>query len=358
MKIKEDVCKNLKDISRDVWNFYGTAKNNGMGIREETFTEMTLVEMIRRIPNTYIHTKTFNSGEENANGSDWEWFIILDNKFVRYRVQAKKLHFDKRKYYELDHKVKKDTKYVDYQWARLVKDAYNSKPQAIPIYSFFNYLTKEELDDFLPKTKKESLLPLPFDHELLGWTFCYAEAVFPVTIFKNKKFVPFYNQTCSKPIYQLICSKDLQMMTDEYNNYVGGGPSSKCTVRFPLVGFNEEEIEKPEIIKPVEISELPQYVVELLPNEYREDNNLEVGQKDIPTLLAETNVNTEFVAVTVFSTSSSNSNNNSKKETISETSYEVKSLRELIIEVVSTLKNVSRTIKNVLNKLFGDKSKY
>lgn len=43
-----------------------------MSLREETFTELTLVELIRKIPNTFVKTQTFKQKEEKENGSDCE----------------------------------------------------------------------------------------------------------------------------------------------------------------------------------------------------------------------------------------------------------------------------------------------
>lgn len=70
------------------------------GVKEESITDWLLYELSKRCPRVYY--RTFSRKEESKNGSDWEWWFLVDDindkdkvNAYRFLVQAKKLLSDR-----------------------------------------------------------------------------------------------------------------------------------------------------------------------------------------------------------------------------------------------------------------------
>jgi len=112
---------------------------------EPAITEDILFELaMLNNPNiTLLKTK---QSDEYKTGTDWEFWIGRNSRWVRYAIQAKKLDLKTGKYNSLYHKVHKIQKL---QTAILRE--YAEKNEAVPLYCFYNYLDGGILEDAYPK---------------------------------------------------------------------------------------------------------------------------------------------------------------------------------------------------------------
>jgi hypothetical protein len=81
-------CERFQGFSRCAADAISEATQLGLLYQEETITENLLLAIARHCQNVKI--KSFKRHEETKNGSDWEWGIRLNSKWLRMRIQAKK----------------------------------------------------------------------------------------------------------------------------------------------------------------------------------------------------------------------------------------------------------------------------
>ncbi len=90
------VHSSIRDYLRQragwVWNEQGHAFRRGLGLQEETLTEMLLLRMAKDQARYGLHVRMFTKPEEKLNGADWEWFIRTTSCSLGLRVQAKRLY--------------------------------------------------------------------------------------------------------------------------------------------------------------------------------------------------------------------------------------------------------------------------
>ncbi|MDZ4196162.1 MAG: DUF6615 family protein [Candidatus Izemoplasmatales bacterium] len=126
-------CSIIKEISTGVKLWIGRQNS----VLEESITDWLLDQLSYRIP--FIHYKSFTRNEEaKFTGADWEWFIVLDDGGIKFRVQAKKLRFNVDNYpaiaYSNNYGMQID-KLID---AALMDNA-------IPIYAFYTSTSGDTL---------------------------------------------------------------------------------------------------------------------------------------------------------------------------------------------------------------------
>src|SRR5882757_3441201 len=88
---KNDLCRDLMDISRRTWQLLKNAHDYKIGITEETITDINLLELqIRQDNRMFTHKLT--KQEETKVGADWIWaFVGRSNQTLILYVQAKRL---------------------------------------------------------------------------------------------------------------------------------------------------------------------------------------------------------------------------------------------------------------------------
>ncbi|SDM73900.1 hypothetical protein SAMN05518871_102125 [Psychrobacillus sp. OK028] len=260
---KELICRTFKQASRDIWRDYGESAERGFIFGEETITETTLMELARRMPRTlvsrnfHIATEPFNKTEERKNGADWEWFIIDGNEWTKLLVQAKKLKIkDQKNKYNLHHLYTDGSN----QCQNIIYRAWEK--EYIPVYCFYNYLEQETYSTVIP-TSDDGCFPT--DYELLGWTYCYADYLYP-TSNSEKKFEEVFDKSFT--VSRLFCG-DLSVdnIIGEYNDLGDGGGGDGLKIPSPPSPDGKDlggkELPKPKI-EPKTVNELPEYVKQML----------------------------------------------------------------------------------------------
>jgi len=143
--MREKLCKTFKYISGYVWDllrdsqYYGfyqtslTNINRGLGLKEETISDLILLKVIQRQPYDIISIK-FGKNYEAQEGADWEWWFLSRSGIIGLRLQAKRIHINRGiiEYSHLDYQ-----KQGNYQVDILLQQA-QSKGM-IPLYIFYNW---------------------------------------------------------------------------------------------------------------------------------------------------------------------------------------------------------------------------
>ena len=144
--MKDKICRTFKHISGKVWNllddsgYYGLYKTSasnisrGLGLGEETITDLALLEISKRQPLDIITVK-FGKYREAQEGADWEWWFLSQSGIIGMRIQAKRIHFvnGEYEYTYLDYKRSEN----EYQVDVLLENA--QKRRVVPLYAFYNY---------------------------------------------------------------------------------------------------------------------------------------------------------------------------------------------------------------------------
>jgi len=83
------LCEVFRDRAAAVHDLVSYSYSQGLGVSEETLTDVTLVEMQRALQ-PYVLTRKFTKFEESsASGADWLWTIGRPGRWVSILVQAK-----------------------------------------------------------------------------------------------------------------------------------------------------------------------------------------------------------------------------------------------------------------------------
>ncbi|MDC7762665.1 helix-turn-helix transcriptional regulator [Priestia aryabhattai] len=228
-EMEENTYKDVSEsVSGYIWDLLKDANEFGLSIREETITETSLLHIKKMIPKNFF-VQQISTQIENKIGADWEWFVIKEDKWLGFRVQAKRLSVtdDNAKYKTLHYTpgVKDKEKPVEKkvkknQCQNLILSSW--KEERIPLYCFYNYLPNNLIKKLFapniqtikaPSIVKESI---KVDSSGLGWLFCYADHLFPTKNYdgnNNFKQVLEFNEN-----FQLMFSRDLEEIANEYNS--------------------------------------------------------------------------------------------------------------------------------------------
>ena len=88
---RNKLVDDLREIAIRTWNLMANGNSSGLSINEETITEINLLELKLRHPNS-VFIKQVSKREEGKIGADWLWaFVGKDNKVFGMCVQAKRL---------------------------------------------------------------------------------------------------------------------------------------------------------------------------------------------------------------------------------------------------------------------------
>lgn len=238
----------FENLSRGIWFRIRDTCKSSIRQDEETLTDNILLEILRsEIPS--IQVIQTSKVSEKEKGTDWEWWLGSEKfGWLRYAIQAKKLHPQSQNYPSLNHlsgKKPDRRRQVD------VLNEYASKNNAIPLYCFYNYLEVEDHSDLQKywHQRKEQ-----YQIEQFGWTFTPIETVLKILDNKvpgNKKFHNIHMNKDTLPMKYLCNSsnsfellKNLKQRAkngEEVIGYVQELPSYFDNMEF-IIEKEEEEL--------------------------------------------------------------------------------------------------------------------
>lgn len=156
----------LEQLAEETWDRLHLSHKLDCPQSEETFTDVNLLELIRRRP-PGLRVYKARGRDESTKGFDWEWYVGADGVgWLRYSVQAKKLDVDANRYSRFRHSVR------TYFQIDILED-FSRKNQTIPLYCLYNAASaaveKAHWHCNLPFQAKQlgcSLVPLPVAQKL------------------------------------------------------------------------------------------------------------------------------------------------------------------------------------------------
>lgn len=85
-----DLCAVLQDRARATHELIAYSYSAGLGVSEETLTDINLVEIARKLPKGHVITTKFTKHQESwVSGADWLWTIGRPGRWLSLLVQAK-----------------------------------------------------------------------------------------------------------------------------------------------------------------------------------------------------------------------------------------------------------------------------
>ncbi len=127
------LCDTFKQLAVDTWDDILKGRNVSYQLKEETLTDLNMLELKTKHP-TEILTTVYNKRQEGSNGSDWEWwFNGISGRWIGFRVQAKIINIQTEEFEHLHYR--NPTTHI-YQCDKLIQHALNGVPK-IPLYCFF-----------------------------------------------------------------------------------------------------------------------------------------------------------------------------------------------------------------------------
>jgi hypothetical protein len=123
----------FQELAIDIGERLRDARDLSVRFGEETITDIVLLDMKRKNP-AQISVIQTPKLDESLKGTDWEWWIGSDRiGWLRYAVQAKRLHLPSKRYTSLTHVVGGQLQ-ID------ILNNYASANEAIPLYCFYNFV--------------------------------------------------------------------------------------------------------------------------------------------------------------------------------------------------------------------------
>jgi hypothetical protein len=121
----------LEQLAEETWDRLDLSHRLKCSQSEETFTDINLLELIRRRP-PGLRVYKARGRDEPKKGFDWDWYVGANGVgWLRYSIQAKKLDIGSNRYSTFRHKV--GTRYqID-----ILKD-FARRNRTIPPYCFYN----------------------------------------------------------------------------------------------------------------------------------------------------------------------------------------------------------------------------
>lgn len=128
------LCSSFQLLSKLTWSELRKARSVGFPRGETGITDYLLVELKRRHPRE-VTVYPFTQRQEVLTGADWEWwFVGTNNQSVGFRIQAKVLHYNTRRYNSLHYRIPSSG---TYQTDQLIKNSLSSNPRTIPLYCLY-----------------------------------------------------------------------------------------------------------------------------------------------------------------------------------------------------------------------------
>lgn len=128
------ICNTFKRLALDTWDKIAESRQANFQLKEETFTDINMLELKLRHPRQ-VKTTVFSKPAEGKNGADWEWwFNINGGHWIGFRVQAKILNINSE---EFEHLHYQNQRTGIYQCDKLIQNALTRTHPKIPLYCFY-----------------------------------------------------------------------------------------------------------------------------------------------------------------------------------------------------------------------------
>jgi hypothetical protein len=127
-----ELPKECDRLAALTWERIASGDARGLRLREDSLTDVNLLELAVKFPNLRVHR--FTQSAEKHTGADWEWWIgSSETGWNVLRVQAKRM--DGNTYRMLDHPGERDD---EYQYDTLIRSARAEPTATYPYFVFFN----------------------------------------------------------------------------------------------------------------------------------------------------------------------------------------------------------------------------
>ncbi len=195
----DSIASLFENLSEHVWNRIRDSWEYDIRQGEETITDHLLLEIVKREFKSILIFPT-SKKLEKKKGTDWEWWIgSKRHGWIRYAVQAKKISHKGNRYDSLNHSVNSSKIGPKMKQFDVLK-RFSKANNAIPLYSFYNYVPNEKLNKYWNCS-------LAFDQKQLGWTFTPLSVIEKILKGKtrgNRNFQYIHCQKQSLPIRCLV----------------------------------------------------------------------------------------------------------------------------------------------------------
>ncbi|WP_238858030.1 DUF6615 family protein [Poritiphilus flavus] len=279
------IYKLFEQISQDVWFRLRDTSRASIRQGEETITDIILLEILRSGNKNIIVVQTPKI-KEPEKGTDWEWWIGNEKTgWLRYAVQAKKIDPKTLNYKSLNYKSGKkpnQKRQVD------ILKRYAEKNNAIPLYSFYNYVrvrNNDDLHSFWHQNKEE------YQIEQFGWTCSPIENILKLldsNVRGNKNFESIHCRKNTFPIRYLMHSKNVENLLnsckekgEDVVGYHKSLPPFFKNIQLLIDRDDEEEMRKKDKEYPLGIAykTISEDSIFMSPNNY--DNNIVIKNAPI-----------------------------------------------------------------------------
>ena len=156
----------FEKAASDTWERLEASSKLDISQNETTITDIILLDF-KRAKCPFLHVMKTPQNREHLEGTDWEWWIGADSVgWLRYAVQAKKIHLPTLTYKKLHHKIggkKVNGKKVDGKLQLEILRSYSSANNALARYCFYNYADANNIQQ-----SQHWHCNLPFDSTQLG----------------------------------------------------------------------------------------------------------------------------------------------------------------------------------------------
>lgn len=128
------ICNTFKRLALDTWDKIALSRRVNFQLKEETLTDLNMLELKLRHPGQVL-TTVFSKPEEGVNGADWEWwFNINGTDWIGFRIQAKILNIYSDRFEHLHYRTASTG---DFQSDKLIRRALTASPPLIPLYCLY-----------------------------------------------------------------------------------------------------------------------------------------------------------------------------------------------------------------------------
>lgn len=133
------LCSTFRELSQTTWRRIGKMRRVGYDLREDTITDLNLLELKERHSNR-LFSRAFSTVKEGKIGADWEWWFVGRNwRAFGFRVQAKIID---PKEDSFDHLHYKDGE----QCKDLVEQSLGGYPKQVPLYCLYTHYDIDSLE--------------------------------------------------------------------------------------------------------------------------------------------------------------------------------------------------------------------
>ncbi|MBL8124055.1 MAG: hypothetical protein JNJ39_08115 [Blastocatellia bacterium] len=236
------ICSTFKRLAIETWCRIDLGRTVGFQLKEETITDLLLLELKARHRNGIL-IKEFNKREEGINGADWEWWLYGYGKWLAFRIQAKVLDTKTGNFTHLHYPPSNSSQS---QNDRLINDACKQNFHMRPLYCL--YLNTDDRALFRKMTQRARVA------ELFGCSLLSAFEVRRLRSSRQKSLVSVESKMV--PWHRLVCptsasSRNMLVKID----------------RFAAEHFDQEDAENREFL----LDNCPDYVKNAIDADTRVD---------------------------------------------------------------------------------------